>query len=389
MPACRAALRAPNLAGVRVLFAPDKFKGSLTAAEAAAHMAGGWQRAWPECRTEIRPVADGGDGTLEVVQAVRGGRLLKTAARDARGRATEAPWLWDEAHHTAWIESALVIGLAGLAPADRDPLTATTAGLGDLLRAALDQGAEKIFLGLGGSATNDAGCGMAAAAGWRFLDADEQDIDPVPARLPQLARLAPPAVAVAVELIALADVRNPLLGPHGASHVYGPQKGASAAEVGQLESALTHLTDIARRDLGAPDPATPGAGAAGGLGYGVMTFFGGRIESGFDTIAELTGLAEAIAAADLVVTGEGRLDAQTGTGKAPAGVARLAHAAGKPVIALAGSVPLTKGEPSGFDAIVSASHETMSLEHAMLNAGPLLEEAAADTARRLRQNNLL
>jgi len=374
---------------VRILFAPDKFKGSLTAPEAAAFMASGWQRAWPECRTDIHPVADGGDGTLEVVQAVSGGTRYTDAARDARGRKISAAWLWDGESATAWIESALVCGLAPLAPGDRDPLTATTAGLGDLLRAAVHRGATRVILCLGGSATNDAGCGMAAAAGWRFLDGEGREFHPLPAHLPQLARLAPPTVAPAVDVIALADVRNPLLGPNGASRTYGPQKGASPADVEQLESALAHLTDIARRDLGAPDPSTPGAGAAGGLGYGVMTFFGGRIKSGFDTIAELTGLAEAIAAADLVVTGEGRLDAQTGAGKAPAGVARLARAAGKPVIALAGSVPLTKGEPSGFDAIVSVSPETMSLEHAMLNAGPLLEEAAADTARRLRHHDLL
>ena len=374
---------------MRVLFAPDKFKGSLTATEAATHMAAGWLRAWPECRTEIHPVADGGDGTLAVMQTIRGGQLLATAARDARGRKIDAPWLWDETQATAWIESALVIGLAGLAPADRDPLTATTAGLGDLLRAATDRGARRIFLGLGGSATNDAGCGMAAAAGWRFLDADGRPLDPRPVSLPQLARLAPPAAAPAVEIIALADVRNPLLGPRGASHVYGPQKGASPADVEQLESALAHLAEVARRDLGAPDPSTPGAGAAGGLGYGLMTFFGGRIEPGFDTIAGLTGLADAIAAADLVVTGEGRLDAQTGAGKAPAGVARLARAAGKPVIALAGSVPLTKGEPSGFDAVVAVTPETMNLAHAMQHAGPLLEEAAARTAQRRRDGHLL
>lgn len=352
-------------------------------------MASGWRRAWPECRTDLHPVADGGDGTLEVVQAVSRATRHTGAARDARGRKINAAWLWDGESATAWIESALVCGLAPLAPGDRHPLTATTAGLGDLLRDAMRSGARRVILCLGGSATNDAGCGMAAAAGWRFLEVEGREFDPRPAHLLQLAHIRPPAARPAAEIIALADVRNPLLGPHGASRTYGPQKGASPADVERLESALAHLAEVARRDLDAPDPSTPGAGAAGGLGYGVMTFFGGRIESGFDTIADLTGLAEAIAAADLVVTGEGRLDVQTAAGKAPAGVARLARAAGKPVIALAGSVPLTKGEPSGFDAVVSATPETMGLEHAMLHAGPLLEEAAARTARRLRHGNLL
>lgn len=374
---------------MRVLLAPDKFKGSLTASQAAAHMAAGWRRAWPECRVKIHPVADGGDGTLEAVRTIRGGQLLETAARDARGRPIQAAWLWDETIATAWIESALIIGLAHLQPAERDPLTATSAGLGDVLDAALDRGARRIFLGLGGSATNDAGCGLAAATGWHFLDANNRALDPRPAHLAQLARVIPPAAPSAVEIVALADVRNPLLGPQGASRIYSPQKGASPADVQRLEAALTHFVEIARRDLRAPDPATPGAGAAGGLGYGLMTFFGARIEAGFDIIAGVTGLADAIAAADLVITGEGRLDTQTAEGKAPAGVARLARAAGKPVIALAGSVPLTKEDSSGFNAVVSVTPDTMSLDHALQHAGPLLEEAVARTAQQLRDGQLL
>jgi glycerate kinase len=187
----------------------------------------------------------------------------------------------------------------------------------------------------------------------------------------------------------LTDVRNPLLGPQGASRVYGPQKGAAPDDVDQLEAALAHLVDIAARDLGASDPAFSGAGAAGGLGYGVMTFFNGQLRSGFDTIAEMTGLPAALAAADLVVTGEGRLDTQTGAGKAPAGVARLARAAGKPVIALAGSVPLTKEDGPGFDATLSITRQPMSLEDAMQNAGSLLEEAADRAARLIRLGTLL
>lgn len=352
-------------------------------------MAAGWRRAWPECVLATHPVADGGDGTLEVVQSVTGSVRCTTVARQARGKKVDVLWLWDEATGTAWIETALVAGLAALAPDERDPLTATTAGLGDVLHAAIDHGARRIFLGLGGSATNDAGCGLAAAAGYRFLDAQGRPFDPVPAHLPRLAAIEKPAAALAVEMTGLTDVRNPLLGPQGASRVYGPQKGAAPDDVDQLEAALAHLVEIAARDLGASDPSFSGAGAAGGLGYGVMTFFNGQLRSGFDTIAEMTGLPAAIAAADLVVTGEGRLDPQTSAGKAPAGVARLARAAGKPVIALAGAVPLTKEDGPGFDATLSITRQPMSLEDAMQDAGSLLEEAADRAARLIRLGTLL
>jgi glycerate kinase len=213
--------------------------------------------------------------------------------------------------------------------------------LGQLVRIAQDEGAQKIFLCLSGSSTNDAGCGMAAALGFTFLDRDGQRLDPRPAELHRLDRIEPSTRPFGAGVIALTDVQNPLFGPDGASHVYGPQKGASADDVLHLEEAIARVAQIAARDLGAPDPATPGAGAAGELGFDVLAFLGGTLRGGFETIASMTGLAEAVAAADLVITGEGRLDERTPAGKAPAGVARLARAAGKPVIAFAGSVPLT------------------------------------------------
>lgn len=373
---------------MRILFAPDKFKGSLTAREAADAMQRGWQRAWPDCETARHPVADGGDGTLDVVGETTGLQRRRTAARDARGRLREAVWLWDAPGRTAWIECSRVAGLAGLAEDERRPLTATSAGLGDLLLAAAEAGAERVMVALGGSATNDAGCGMAAAAGFGFLDGDGRRLDPVPAGLATLARIERPARSFPV-LTGLVDVDNPLLGPAGASHVYGPQKGATPADVATLEQTLSVVAAIARRDLGAPDASTPGAGAAGGLGYGLMAFFGGQLRPGFDLVAELTGLRAAVRGADLVVTGEGRLDAQTAAGKAPAGVGRLARGCGKPVIALAGTVPLTKEAHGDFDAVLPITNEPMTLDHAMQQAGPLLEEAAARTARLVRLGQLL
>lgn len=374
---------------MRVLVAPDKFKGSLTAREAAEAITRGWLRGWPSCRLTSHPVADGGDGTLEAVEASSTVRRNSATVRDARGRPREVHWLYDIPARTAWIESSLVVGLAGLNVEDRLPLTATTAGLGQLIRIATDAGAERIFLALGGSATNDAGCGMAGELGFRFLDQHGHPLDPIPENLVRLHRIEqPPALPVA-PVTGLVDVANPLLGPQGASRVYGPQKGATDQDVARLEEALTRVADAARRDLGAPDPLSPGAGAAGGLGYGLMAFLRAPLQPGFEVIAEMTGLRRAVEAADLVITGEGRLDAQTASGKAPAGVARLARACGKPVIALAGSVPLTKEDHGAFDAVLPITNESMTLDRAMQQAAPLLEEAAARAARLVRLGTLL
>jgi glycerate kinase len=373
---------------VRVLFAPDKFKGSLTAREAADAMQRGWQRGGTACETVTHPVADGGDGTLEVIAVATGAQHRRTPARDARGRIREVAWLWDATERTAWIESSRVVGLAGLAAGERQPLTATTAGLGELILAAAEAGAVRIFIALGGSATNDAGCGMAAAAGFRFLDRTGRPLEPLPACLAALDRIEPPARTFPA-LTGLVDVDNPLLGPTGASRVYGPQKGATPGDVATLEEVLTTVVSVAGRDLPAADHAAAGAGAAGGLGFGIMAFFGGQLRPGFDLVAEVTGLRAAVQAADLIVTGEGRLDAQTAAGKAPDGVARLARACGKPVIALAGSVPLTKEEYGDFDAVLPMINEPMSLEHAMQQAGPLLEDAASRAARLVRLGQLL
>jgi len=365
---------------MRILFAPDKFKGSLGAREAAAIMARGWRASWPEAETVLHPLADGGDGSLDVLEAALGGEWRETPARDARGVIRPVRWLWQPTERTAWIEAARVAGLAGLSADERRPATATSAGLGDLIRAAQRENARRIFVCLGGSATNDAGCGLAAALGFRFLDREGDEVEPLPASLPRVAKIVPPRTPTGAQVIALADVRNPLLGPEGASRAYGPQKGADPAEVDFLEDALRHTADLARRDLGAPDPATPGAGAAGGLGFGVMTFLGGCVRPGFETIARLTGLPEALELCDLVVTGEGRLDAQTASGKAPAGVAALARAAGKPVIAIVGSAEAAAGRNT-FDAVYPLAGQSFDLADALRQAAVRLERTTTEVAR--------
>ncbi len=374
---------------MHVLVAPDKFKGSLTARQASEAIVRGWQRGWPDSDLTSHPVADGGEGTLEAVESATGAQRRIARARDARGRTRDVSWLWDTSSHTAWIESSLVVGLAGLAAQERKPLTATTAGLGELLHLATQAGAAHIFVALGGSATNDAGCGMAAELGFRFLEADGAVIRSPPANLACFHRIERPSDRPVAPVTGLVDVGNPLLGPDGASRVYGPQKGATSEDVTELEATLTRVADVAGRDLGAPDPSRPGAGAAGGLGYGLMAFLGAELHPGFEVIAEITGLREAIEAADLVITGEGRLDAQTASGKAPAGVARLARACGKPVIALAGSIPLTKEDDGAFNAVLPTTNESMTLDQAVQQAAHLLEATAARAARLVRLGKLL
>lgn len=370
---------------MQILVAPDKFKGSLTASEAALRIAEGWREVFPEDELILRPVADGGDGTLAAIADGGHGEWVSCRAVDARGGSRTVRY-WRQGAD-AWIESAAVCGLAELPPHERDPLTATTAGLGEVLTHAMSGGAGRIFLCLGGSATNDGGCGMAAALGFRFLDGHGACLDPRPCELHRLEHIERPAEPFAARVTALTDVQNPLLGPSGASRVYGPQKGARPDDVVRLEKALAHMARIAAHDLGAVNPEAPGAGAAGGLGFGIMTFLGGALCGGFDAIAEFIGLPDAVKTADLVLTGEGRIDEQTAFGKAPAGVARLARECGKGVVAFAGSTSLAG---SGiFDTIIPVANEPMSLDDAMKNAGPLLRLAAERTARAIRLGRLL
>lgn len=372
---------------MRVLVAPDKFKGSLTAVEAAARIADGWREVFHDADISLHPVADGGDGTLEAVAGSIGGCWKTAGTLDARGRPSQAAWLWEPESRAAWIESARVCGLAALGPRERDPLTATSAGLASMIRAALAEGAQTVFLCLGGSATNDGGSGMASALGFTFRDAGNTPFEPVPHALLRLSNIECPPSMTGLEVVALTDVRNPLLGPHGASHTYAPQKGAAPGDVGRLDAALARLARIAARDLGAPDPGIPGTGAAGGLGFGAMAFLDADLRNGFDTIAAMTNLEAAIARADLVITGEGKIDAQTASGKAPAGVARLARARGKPVIALAGSIPPAYDQ--AFDALVPLANSPMTIEDSMRSAGPLLQAAAARAARLVRVGTIL
>jgi glycerate kinase len=366
---------------MRLLIAPDKFKGSLTALEAAQAIERGFLRASPQAVTVPMPIADGGEGTAEAICAALGGKWITLGARDPLGREIEARYAWLEGD-IAVIDMSEASGLWRLAANERDPLRASTYGTGQLMADALRRGAQKILVGLGGSATNDGGIGMAAALGFQFFGSAGEPLAAIPANFAALSRIQPRPTPMGAEIVALCDVGNPLTGERGASRVFGPQKGGSPLAVEELDAGLGRLADLVARDLGCDPRDTPGAGAAGGLGFGLLSFCGAEIGSGFETVAGILHLEEQVAASDLVITGEGRLDAQTLEGKGPAGVAALARSHGKPVIAFAGAVAEEPRLGEVFQETYAITPAGMPLDDAMRNATSLLEESAFQAARR-------
>ncbi|MFC7979282.1 glycerate kinase [Streptomyces cinereoruber] len=369
----------------RVLVAADKFKGSLTAVEVAERVTAGLRRVVPDLEVETLPVADGGDGTVAAAVAAGFERHEVTVTGPVGEPVTAAFALRDT---TAVVEMAEASGLQLLPAGVFAPLTATTYGSGELLRAALDAGATTVVFGVGGSATTDGGAGMLAALGARFLDADGESVGPGGAALADLATAdltgLDPRFAE-VDLILASDVDNPLTGPKGAPAVYGPQKGATPDDVRTLDAALAHFATVLEKAIGpkaAEAALAPGAGGAGGIGYGAL-ILGASFRPGIELMLEVLGFAPALERATLVITGEGSLDEQTLHGKAPAGVAAAARAAGKEVVAVCGRLALP-AEALGRAGIRRA-YPLAALEpdpaKSMANAGPLLEEAAANIAR--------
>lgn len=377
-----AACRPTGMRTVKIVIAPDSFKESLSAPDAARAIERGVRQAWPAAHTVRVPMADGGEGTVQAVLAASGGQARQVRVRNALGRPVVAEWgaLPDG---TAVIEMAAAAGLEAIPPAERDPLVADTHGVGELIRAALDAGATRLILGLGGSATIDGGAGMLRALGARLLDARGQDLPPGGAALADLAQLdldgLDPRLA-GLDIQVACDVDNPLCGAQGAARIFGPQKGASATQIPRLDAALARLADITEARLGQCHRDTPGAGAAGGLGFAAHAVLGANFRPGAELIAELGGLAQALEGATLAITGEGRLDAQTLRGKTPAGVARLAQQAGVPVVALAGA--LGDGYEALYDIGIHAAFSLVpgphALEDALANADRYLAERARD-----------
>lgn len=366
----------------RVLLAPDKFKGTLTAREVAGHLAQGIASVRPDVVVVTVPVADGGDGTLAAAVAagftrhemVTAGPTGEPVATAFGQRGTEAV-----------VELAVASGLARL-PGGPAPLTASSWGTGDLIRAALDGGCSRIIVGIGGSAGTDGGAGMASALGARILDASGAPVARGGAALADADSLdlsgLHPGLATATVLVA-SDVDNPLLGPRGAAAVYGPQKGATSEQIVLLDAALSRWADLVAGTTGEDHRDDPGAGAAGGVGFGAVALLGGRLEPGVDLILALTGFHDQLAGTDLVVTGEGSLDEQTLHGKAPVGVAAAARAAGIPVVAVAGQVLLGDGalRAAGISAaypLTELSDDPMEL---FTRPGPLLSLIGARIAR--------
>lgn len=366
---------------MRILIAPDKFKGSLTASTAAQCILRGFRSVIPGIEADITPIADGGEGFAEALATALDSEWITVMSDDPLGRPVEARYAWIGDRKLAIIEMSEASGLWRLKAAERNPLAATTHGTGVLIRDAIARGAQRILVGLGGSATTDGGCGLAQALGYRFLNDAGGEFIPHPGTLDLLDRIERPAGLVLPEIIAACDVQNPLLGDRGTARVYSPQKGADPHTMEVLESAMQHLADVCATVFQEDHRAVPGAGAAGGLGFGLLTFCNASIRPGFDIIAETMRLDERIAGADLVITGEGRLDDQTLDGKGPAGLAGRARAAGKRVIAIGGAVTDLAERSGIFDAMIPIVDHPMALEQAMTSAESLLERAAARAAR--------
>ena len=371
---------------MKVVIAPQSFKGSISALDAARAMEQGVKRVISDAETVLVPVADGGDGTLETLVEATGGDIRSANVTGPIGEPVEAEWGALGDGESAMIEMARTSGLALLSLDERDPLRTTTYGLGEIIREALDAGFRSFIVGIGGSATNDGGAGMAQALGVRLQDESGNDLPPGGAALADLRKIDTSGLdarAAASQFSVACDVSNPLTGPEGASAVYGPQKGATPDLVEQLDDALGNFAEVVERDIGRSINDVPGSGAAGGLGGGMMAFLDGSLRAGVDIVLDQVGLNEQLEGADLVITGEGQLDFQTVYHKAPIGVAWRAKERGIPVIAISGS--LGQGfedvHPEGIDAVASIVCAPMSLDEASTRAGELIADAVAETMR--------
>lgn len=371
---------------VKIAVAPDSFKGSLTALEAAVCIERGLKRGVAGLSVVKIPMADGGDGTMQAIVSSTGGRIVTRSVRDPLGRPIRSSFGVTGDGTTAVVEMAAASGVALLKPRERNPMITTTYGTGELIRHALKLGVREILVGIGGSATNDGGTGMARALGVRFLDAKGRDLKEGGGALGSVAAIDLSGLdsrLAGVKVDVACDVDNPLVGPRGAAQVYGPQKGATPAMVKKLDAGLRQMARVVRLDLGMSILRTPGSGAAGGLGAGLMAFLGGTLRPGIDIVIDIVKLRKRIKGCDLVITGEGRMDSQTVFGKAPAGVARIAVEEGIPVIAISGCVgaDVRKVMGVGIDAYFSALQEPVDEEDLPVRGPAMLEDCAEQIGR--------
>ncbi len=369
---------------MRIVAAPNAFKGSMNAPEAAEAMKAGILAAVPDCEVICVPVADGGDGLIDIMVQVLSGTLVEKRVKGPRMEPRLAPFCLAE--HLAVIEMARASGLALIAKDQQDPTKTSSYGTGELIAAAMDAGARRIVVGLGGSATCDGGIGMAAALGYRFLARDGQELEPVGGSLAHIDTIDTSSVdkrLTATVIEGICDVTNPFAGENGASYVYSPQKGASPAQVEMLDAGLRNLADIIDRQIGVDIRHLAGAGAAGGLGGGLHGFLGAELKKGIDLVMDLVNLKEHLRGADLVLTAEGQIDYQTKFDKAPAGVARAALEANIPCIAICGSVgeKIEELYDIGMHAVFSLCRGPQSLDSAMENGKNLLSFGVEQVVR--------
>ncbi len=371
---------------MKILIAPQTFKGSISALEVAKAMREGTERVITGADIVLIPVADGGDGTLETLVEASGGKVRTATVTGPLGQPLTTQWGAMGDGNTAVIEMARTSGLALVPVEMRNPLITTTFGLGEAIQHGLKEGYRKFIIGIGGSATNDAGAGMAQALGIRLLSKDGIDLPfggAALSRLDQIDISGLDKLARESEFMVACDVNNPLTGPEGASVVYGPQKGANSDMIEELDSALEHFANVVKRDIGVDIGKIPGSGAAGGLGAGLIAFLGGKLRAGVDIVLDAVDFDNRLTGANLVITGEGSLDHSTIYNKAPVGVARLAKAKGIPVIAISGS--LGEGFQEiynyGIDAVSAITPGPMTLEAASSNAFRLISNAAEESLR--------
>jgi glycerate kinase len=378
---------------MKVLVASDSFKGSLSSIQVGEAVTAGIKNIFPEAVVRVIPIADGGEGTVEALVTAGGGKYQTKTVSSPLGEPVSAVFgmLPDG---TAIIEMAAASGLPLVPPARRNPLTATTRGTGELIKAALDEGASGILIGIGGSATNDGGAGMVQALGGKLLDRQGRELAPGGAALAELWKIDVSGMddrLQEVPITVICDVDNPLCGPRGASAVYGPQKGANSEMVRQLDGCLRHYAEVIKDQLGIDIRDISGAGAAGGLGAGLLAFTKARLKSGTEAVLDTIKFDELVGEYDLVITGEGRIDAQSAFGKVPKGVGTRAQRQGKPVIAVVGSI----GEGAeamyqyGIRAIVPIVNRPMTLEQAVTGAYPLMVQTAERIFRLLQTGKTL
>ncbi|MGU3471854.1 glycerate kinase [Paenibacillus sp. D51F] len=371
---------------MRIIIAPDSFKGSLSAKEAAFAIKAGIRKVLPESAIFITPMADGGEGTMDCLVEQTNGTTVSVTVLNPLGLEIRSGFGVSGDTVTCIIELAMASGLFLIGEEERNPMLTTTYGFGQLIRAGLDSGCRKFILGLGGSATNDGGAGMLQALGAKLLDKDGKELPYGGGSLGRLAHIdlsdLDPRLKESTFTVAC-DVDNPFIGPNGASYVFGPQKGANAEMVDELDRNLHHYADILKSSTGVAIHDVPGAGAAGGVAGAIIAVLGGKLQSGFDIVAETTNLEEYVQGSDLVITGEGQTDFQTARGKTPCGVARIARKHGVPVIVLSGSIgkDIDALYQEGVHAVISIMNRPMSLSEAMEQAAELLEQQAEQLIR--------